>query len=45
MKKEKVRGVDVISESVLYLAGAGTRPENKEHANLLSGGEISRLNL
>jgi SagB-type dehydrogenase family enzyme len=42
---EKALGVDGISESVLYVAGAGTRPENEEHANLLSGGEISRLNL
>jgi SagB-type dehydrogenase family enzyme len=44
-KIEKALGVDGISESVLYVAGAGTRPENEEHANLLSGGEISRLNL
>jgi SagB-type dehydrogenase family enzyme len=43
-KIEKALGVDGISESVLYVAGAGTRPENEEHANLLSGSEISRLN-
>jgi SagB-type dehydrogenase family enzyme len=44
-KIEKALGIDGISESVLYVAGAGTRPENEEHANLLSGSEISRLNL
>ena len=44
-KIEKALGVDGISESVLYVAGAGARPENEEHANLLSGSEISRLNL
>ena len=44
-KIEKALGVDGISESVLYVAGAGTRPENEEHANLLSGSEIARLNL
>ena len=44
-KIEKALGIDGISESVLYVAGAGTRPENEEHAHLLSGSEISRLNL
>ena len=44
-KIEKALGVDGISESVLYVAGAGTRPENEEHANLFSGSEIARLNL
>jgi SagB-type dehydrogenase family enzyme len=44
-KIEKALGIDGISESVLYVAGAGTRPESEEHANLLSGSEISRLSL
>ena len=44
-KIEKALGIEGITESVLYVAGAGTRPENEEHANLLSGSEISRLNL
>jgi len=42
---EKALGVDGISESVLYVAGAGMRPENDDQAHLLSGSEISGLNL
>jgi SagB-type dehydrogenase family enzyme len=42
---EKALGVDGISESVLYVAGAGMRPEKEEKAHLLSGSEISKLNL
>jgi SagB-type dehydrogenase family enzyme len=44
-KIEKALGVDGISESVIYVAGAGLRPENDKDAHLLSGSEISRLNL
>lgn len=44
-KIEKALGVDGISESVLYVAGAGARPENGKQAHLLSGSEISNLNL
>jgi SagB-type dehydrogenase family enzyme len=44
-KIEKALGVDGISESVLYVAGAGMRPDNEEQAHLLSGSEISKLNL
>jgi SagB-type dehydrogenase family enzyme len=33
---EKLLRLDGISESVLYVAGAGTRPERSRHANLLS---------
>jgi SagB-type dehydrogenase family enzyme len=42
---EKAIGVDGISESVLYVAGAGVRPENDRNAHLLSGSEISGLKL
>jgi SagB-type dehydrogenase family enzyme len=42
---EKAIGVDGISESVLYVAGAGVRPENDRDAHLLSGSEISGLKL
>jgi SagB-type dehydrogenase family enzyme len=42
---EKALGVDGISESVLYVAGAGMRPENQDQAHLLSGSKISSLNL
>lgn len=42
---ESALGVDGISESVLYAAGCGTRPEKEEKAHLLSGSEISKLNL
>ncbi len=44
-KIEKALGIDGIAESVLYVAGAGVRPENEKRAHLLSGSEISRLNL
>jgi SagB-type dehydrogenase family enzyme len=44
-KIEKALGVDGIAESMIYAAGAGLRPENKARAHLLSGNEISRLNL
>jgi SagB-type dehydrogenase family enzyme len=44
-KIETALGVDGISESVLYVAGAGVRPENGKQAHLLSGSEISGLNL
>ncbi len=44
-KIEKALGVDGIAESVIYVAGAGLRPENEKDAHLLSGSEISRLNL
>jgi SagB-type dehydrogenase family enzyme len=42
---EKAIGIDGISESALYVAGAGVRPDNDPHAHLLSGGEISKLKL
>lgn len=42
---EKALGVDGVSESVLYAAGAGLRPDHAEQAHLLSGSEISKLNL
>ena len=42
---ERALGVDGISESVLYAAGAGMRPEKEENAHLLSGSEISNLSL
>jgi SagB-type dehydrogenase family enzyme len=42
---ENTLGVDGISESMLYVAGAGQRPENAKQAHLLSGSEISNLNL
>jgi SagB-type dehydrogenase family enzyme len=42
-KIEKELGIDGISESVLYVAGAGLRPENEKRAHLLSGSEISEL--
>jgi SagB-type dehydrogenase family enzyme len=35
-KIEKLLRLDGISESVLYVAGAGARPERSRHANLLS---------
>jgi SagB-type dehydrogenase family enzyme len=44
-KIEKALGVDGIAESVIYVAGAGLRPESEKHAHLLSGSKISRLNL
>ena len=36
---EKAIGIDGISESVLYVAGAGMRPDNERQAHLLSGDE------
>ena len=42
---ERALGVDGVSESVLYAAGGGMRPEKEEKAHLLSGSEISKLNL
>jgi len=42
---EKAIGVDGVSESVLYVAGAGMRPEDEREAHLLSGSEITRLKL
>jgi SagB-type dehydrogenase family enzyme len=44
-KIEKALGVDGISESVIYVAGVGLRPENDKQAHLLSGNEISKLSL
>jgi SagB-type dehydrogenase family enzyme len=44
-KIERALGVDGIAESVIYVAGAGLRPENEKDAHLLSGSEITRLNL
>jgi SagB-type dehydrogenase family enzyme len=44
-KIEKALGIDGISESAIYVAGAGVRPENDTGAHLLSGNEISKLNL
>jgi SagB-type dehydrogenase family enzyme len=44
-KVEKVLGIDGVSESVIYVAGAGIRPENPRQAHLLGGSEISTLNL
>jgi SagB-type dehydrogenase family enzyme len=44
-KIEKALSLDGISESVLYVAGAGKRPENQDQAHLLSGSKISGLNL
>jgi len=35
-KIERMLRVDGVSESVLYVAGAGVRPECSRHANLLS---------
>ncbi len=42
---ERALGIDGVSESVLYVAGAGMRPEKEDKAHLLSGSEISKLNL
>jgi SagB-type dehydrogenase family enzyme len=42
---EKALGIDGIAESVLYVAGAGVRPENEKQAHLLSGTQNSKLNL
>jgi SagB-type dehydrogenase family enzyme len=42
---EKAIGVDGVSESALYVAGAGMRPQDDREAHLLSGSEIKRLKL
>jgi SagB-type dehydrogenase family enzyme len=42
---EKAIGIDGVSESVLYVAGAGVRPENEWDAHLLSGSKIGDLKL
>jgi len=42
---EKAIGVDGVSESVLYVGGAGVRPENDRQAHLLSGSEVTSLKL
>jgi SagB-type dehydrogenase family enzyme len=42
---EKALGLDGVSESVVYVAGAGVRPENEEQAHLLSGSEMGMLKL
>lgn len=42
---EKALGLDGVSESVVYVAGAGVRPENEEQAHLLSGSEVAMLKL
>lgn len=42
---EKALGLDGVSESVVYVAGAGGRPENEEQAHLLSGSEVAMLKL
>jgi SagB-type dehydrogenase family enzyme len=42
---EKAIGVDGVSESVLYVAGAGMRPESKREAHLLSGSDVTGLKL
>jgi SagB-type dehydrogenase family enzyme len=42
---EKAIGVDGVSESALYVAGAGVRPENERDAHLLSCSEIGELKL
>ena len=45
-KIEKTLGIDGISESALYVTGAGMRPEDGAiQANILSGSKISTLNL
>jgi SagB-type dehydrogenase family enzyme len=42
---ENAIGLDGVSESVLYVAGAGVRPENDKQAHLLSGSEVAMLKL
>ena len=42
---EKAIGVDGVSESALYVAGAGVRPDNDRDGHLLSGSAISGLKL
>jgi len=42
---EKALGIDGISESVLYVAGAGVPPEKQEKAHLLSESNVTALKL
>jgi SagB-type dehydrogenase family enzyme len=42
---ENALGIDGISESVLYVTGVGMRPTDEGRAHLLSGSDISNLNL
>jgi SagB-type dehydrogenase family enzyme len=42
---ENAIGLDGVSESVLYVAGAGVCPENDKQAHLLSGSELAMLKL
>jgi SagB-type dehydrogenase family enzyme len=42
---EKALEIDGISESVLYVAGAGLPPEDESRAHLLAGSKITSLNL
>jgi len=44
-KIERALGIDGISESAIYVTGAGLRPENAKGAHLLSGNEISKQHL
>ena len=44
-KIERALGVDGISESVIYVTGAGWRPEDEKDAHVLSGSGINRVNL
>jgi SagB-type dehydrogenase family enzyme len=44
-KIERALGVDGISESVIYVAGAGVRPEDEKDAHVLSVSGINRVNL
>jgi SagB-type dehydrogenase family enzyme len=42
---EKALELDGVSESMLYVAGAGVRPEDERDAHLLSGSKITALRL
>jgi SagB-type dehydrogenase family enzyme len=42
---EKAIGIDGISESALYVTGAGMRPDDDRNAHLLAGHDIGRLKL
>ena len=42
---EKALELDGISESVVYVTGAGVRPQNEQQAHLLSGSEVAMLKL
>jgi SagB-type dehydrogenase family enzyme len=42
---EKALGIDGVSESVLYVSGAGVPPEKQSKAHLLSGSEVTALKL